>query len=85
MSVKQNWADSQDLALMYRGTYPPEFYRVLHAVTHKKFRIWQSNTMLRVAVRRPWEVTPAVARRLGASVYHRLTLPFLERKLGGQT
>ncbi len=82
MAEKQNWTDSQDLALMYRGTYPPEFYRVLHKVTHKKFRIWQSRDILRHAVRRPWEITPKLARRIGASLYHRLTLPLLERKLG---
>ena len=66
---------------MYRGTYPAEYYRVLHKVTHKKFRIWQSADILRHAVRRPWEITPTLARRIGASLYHRLTLPLLERKL----
>jgi radical SAM superfamily enzyme YgiQ (UPF0313 family) len=81
MPGKQNWTDSQDLALMYRGTYPPDFYRILHKVTHKKFRIWQSREILRQAAHRPWEVTPKIARRIGASLYHRLTLPRLERKL----
>ena len=27
---KQNWIDSNDLAMMYRATYAPEFYRTLH-------------------------------------------------------
>lgn len=45
---KQNWVDSDDLALMYRGTYAPEFYRTLHALVHAEFRLrraraeWQS-------------------------------------------
>jgi anaerobic magnesium-protoporphyrin IX monomethyl ester cyclase len=39
LGEKQNWDDSDDLALMYRGTYSPEFYRVLHRVVHNEFRM----------------------------------------------
>ncbi|HET8964130.1 MAG TPA: radical SAM protein [Chitinophagales bacterium] len=35
---KQNWNDSDELALMFRSTYPPEFYKELHRYVHKKFR-----------------------------------------------
>jgi hypothetical protein len=70
---------------MYRGTYAPDYYRVLHTVTHKKFRIWQSRDLLHHALRHPREVTPKLARRIGASLYHRLTLPALERKLDSLT
>ena len=35
---KQNWVDSDDLALMHQGTYAPEFYRELHALVHAQFR-----------------------------------------------
>jgi radical SAM superfamily enzyme YgiQ (UPF0313 family) len=38
LGVKQNWTDSDDLALLYRGTYVPEFYRALHAAVHAEFR-----------------------------------------------
>ncbi|RMI01020.1 MAG: radical SAM protein [Calditrichaeota bacterium] len=37
MKEKHNWTDSGDLALMYRGTYPPDFYRALHRYTHHYF------------------------------------------------
>jgi radical SAM superfamily enzyme YgiQ (UPF0313 family) len=36
---KQNWHDSNDLAMLYRGPYAPEFYRVLHARVHHEFRL----------------------------------------------
>jgi radical SAM superfamily enzyme YgiQ (UPF0313 family) len=36
---KQNWTDSDDLALLYRGPFPQEFYRVLHSVVHAEFRM----------------------------------------------
>ncbi len=47
LGTRQNWVDSNDLALMYRGTYPPDFYRVLHRVVHYEFRMrraWQQLT-----------------------------------------
>jgi len=39
LGEKQNWIDSQDLALLYRGPYPPDFYRILHARVHHEFRL----------------------------------------------
>ena len=35
---KANWTDSDDLALMFKNTYPPRFYKMLHRYLHKKFR-----------------------------------------------
>jgi radical SAM superfamily enzyme YgiQ (UPF0313 family) len=39
---KQNWIDSDDLAMLYRGPYPTEFYRVLHGRVHYEFRTWKA-------------------------------------------
>ncbi len=36
---KQNWIDSSDLALLYAGPFPQEFYRVLHGRVHHEFRL----------------------------------------------
>jgi anaerobic magnesium-protoporphyrin IX monomethyl ester cyclase len=38
LGEKQNWRDSQDLAMLYRGPFSTEFYRKLHSVVHKEFR-----------------------------------------------
>jgi anaerobic magnesium-protoporphyrin IX monomethyl ester cyclase len=38
---KQNWVDSDDLDMMYPATYPPAFYRRLHRLVHKRFRLSQ--------------------------------------------
>jgi anaerobic magnesium-protoporphyrin IX monomethyl ester cyclase len=35
---KRNWVDSDDLALMFRGTYSAAYYRKLHRYVHKLFR-----------------------------------------------
>jgi anaerobic magnesium-protoporphyrin IX monomethyl ester cyclase len=46
LGEKQNWTDSQDLAMLYRGPFPTEFYRILHGRVHYEFRT-------RRALRRP--------------------------------
>ena len=39
---KQNWVNSDDLAMLYRGPYPTNFYRVLHGRVHYEFRTWKA-------------------------------------------
>ena len=39
LGERQNWIDSEDLAMLYRGPYPTEFYRILHGRVHYEFRI----------------------------------------------
>jgi anaerobic magnesium-protoporphyrin IX monomethyl ester cyclase len=39
LGEKQNWVDSQDLAMLYRGPFPTEFYRILHGRVHYEFRM----------------------------------------------
>jgi anaerobic magnesium-protoporphyrin IX monomethyl ester cyclase len=80
---KQNWVDSGDLDMMFQGTFEPEFYRVLHKFTHKKFRMWQGNAILREALRNPRNLDMKALERLARSAYHALTLPRLHSKLGG--
>ncbi|HJR79437.1 MAG TPA: radical SAM protein [Anaerolineales bacterium] len=38
LGEKQNWIDSEDLAMLYRGPFPTEFYRFLHGRVHYEFR-----------------------------------------------
>ena len=38
LGEKQNWLDSEDLAMLYRGPFPTEFYRLLHGRVHYEFR-----------------------------------------------
>jgi len=42
LSHKTNWSDSDDLAMMFKNTYPPDFYKLLHRYLHKKFRAKQA-------------------------------------------
>ena len=42
LGEKQNWQDSEDLAMLYRGPFPTEFYRILHRRVHYEFRLRQT-------------------------------------------
>lgn len=39
LQFKSNWTDSDELALMFRNTYAPAFYKQLHRYTHKTYRM----------------------------------------------
>ena len=57
LGIKQNWVDSSDLAIMYRATYVPDFYRTLHAFVHAEFRARRARSILSAAryrVQLPW-------------------------------
>ena len=69
LGEKQNWQDSQDLAMLYQGPFATEFYRKLHSVIHKEFRArkaWKS-----------WKSPRDVARLS----YNLLTLPIARWQL----
>jgi anaerobic magnesium-protoporphyrin IX monomethyl ester cyclase len=74
LGERANWVDSEDLAMLYRGPFRTEFYRQLHTVVHKDYRARKTWRQVRAGQRVP-------ARRLGAMVYHRLTLPLATAKL----
>ena len=82
---KQNWVDSDDLAMMYRAAYVPEFYRTLHAMVHAEFRASRALAAVLGAVRRPQSIRRHLVREAVAGVYHACRLPFLERRLDRQS
>jgi len=42
LGEKKNWSDSEDLAMMFQGTYTNEFYRALHDALHAQVDYWNS-------------------------------------------
>jgi SAM-dependent methyltransferase len=81
LGEKQNWVDSADLAMLYRGPFPTEFYRALHVVLHKEFRARKALTELRGVLTRPWTARPVHARRAAGMIHHLATLPFARRTM----
>lgn len=39
LQEKQNWKDSDDLAMLYRSSFPPAYYKILHRYVHSRYRI----------------------------------------------
>jgi anaerobic magnesium-protoporphyrin IX monomethyl ester cyclase len=64
LGEQRNWQDSDDLAMMFRGPYPTGFYRRLHRVVHKEFRL-----------RRLRDQRARSLRGTAALLYHAATLP----------
>jgi glycosyltransferase involved in cell wall biosynthesis/radical SAM superfamily enzyme YgiQ (UPF0313 family) len=78
---KQNWVDSNDLAMMYHATYVPDFYRALHALVHTEFRARKSAGLLRQALARPLGARTRHARALLHYVAHRVMQPVLQARV----
>lgn len=39
LTEKQNWSDSDDLAMMFENTYSSRYYKTLHRYVHNRYRI----------------------------------------------
>jgi radical SAM superfamily enzyme YgiQ (UPF0313 family) len=83
LGEKRNWIDSEDLDLMFPGTYPPDYYRTLHRVTHKRFRIWEGLKLARSVMTHPARLDRYAIRRIASVGYHVCTLPPLLSRLRG--
>ncbi len=70
LGVRQNWIDSEDLAMLYHGPYSTDFYRQLHQVVHANFRRQRAARRLRRGEGQP-------AKNLARWGLETLRLPFL--------
>ncbi|MBZ0307703.1 MAG: B12-binding domain-containing radical SAM protein, partial [Anaerolineae bacterium] len=74
-----NWQDSADLAMLFKGPYPTEFYRQLHTVIHKDYRSRKTWQAVKRGALKPWKRSDV--RQVAAMIYHRLTLPAAQARL----
>jgi anaerobic magnesium-protoporphyrin IX monomethyl ester cyclase len=42
LGAKQNWSDSEDLCVMFKGTYTDAFYRAIRDALHAEVELWKS-------------------------------------------
>ena len=78
LGTKQNWQDSDDLAMLYQGPYSTAFYRKLHTVIHKNFRRQLARENLKAAYHSPQKLNMNYFRKIGRIAFNSLTLPFYE-------
>lgn len=64
LGEKRNWEHSDDLGLMFRGQYHPDFYRQLHRVVHHDFRLHKVGVLFSEMWRHPSQFTVSNVRQL---------------------
>ena len=70
LKEKANWTDSDELALMYKGTYSPSYYKKLHRYVHKVYRRKQSLNNLKNVFSNPFSINKKIIRSALASLYY---------------
>ncbi len=75
LGTQRNWYDSSDMAMMYQGPYQTEFYRQLHTVLHKEYRLRKNAQSLNAVIGRSRPMQMADTRKAAALLYQSLTLP----------
>jgi radical SAM superfamily enzyme YgiQ (UPF0313 family) len=78
---KQNWTDSDDLALMFRNAYPPEFYKELHRFVHRNYRKHQGFDSLKRLLFSPGRAKRSDLRRAASIAYFIPAVFSQERRL----
>jgi anaerobic magnesium-protoporphyrin IX monomethyl ester cyclase len=79
LQEKTNWTDSDELKLMFRNTYRPEFYKQLHRYVHKTYRRHLAAQQARNILRNPIHISLEALRR-AASIAYYLPAEFMAKR-----
>jgi radical SAM superfamily enzyme YgiQ (UPF0313 family) len=86
LNVKTNWTDSDEMALMFRNTYQPAFYKQLYRYVHRSYRMHLALDNLRQLLFRPATTSLKKMRKalsyfyyLPATIIAKLRLNSLEK------
>lgn len=81
LESKANWTDSDDLDLMFRNTYSPDFYRQLHRYVHRIFRKERAARQIGQLARAPAQLRIAPWKRALSLLYYAPAAYFAKQKL----
>jgi anaerobic magnesium-protoporphyrin IX monomethyl ester cyclase len=70
LAEKANWTDSDELALMFRNTYAPSFYKQLHRYVHKSYRKHMAIETMRNLVIKPASLSLGKLRKVISLLYY---------------
>jgi anaerobic magnesium-protoporphyrin IX monomethyl ester cyclase len=73
LKLKSNWTDSDDLDMMFQGTFNAKFYKKLQRYVHKKFRISQAKAFLKEFFHQPKSLNKNKLRTIILYFYYALT------------
>jgi anaerobic magnesium-protoporphyrin IX monomethyl ester cyclase len=78
LNEKTNWTDSDELALMFRNTYQPAFYKQLYQYVHRSYRMHLALDNARELISHPAKVSLKKIRK-AASYFYYLPASFLAK------
>jgi len=78
LKLKANWSDSDDLAMMFKGTYHSKYYKKLHRYVHKEYRKSQAITNFKKVLKEPLKITKKELRSILLFTYY-LTFSFIDK------
>jgi len=70
LGEKANWVDSDDLDMMYTGTFAPEYYKRLHRYVHKVFRRQQGLNTIKEGLKQPLALNAQQIRSALGTLYY---------------
>jgi anaerobic magnesium-protoporphyrin IX monomethyl ester cyclase len=80
---KQNWSDSDDLAMMFKSTFTSKYYKELHRYVHSMYRKRKGYITLKKLARHPLRVNYKDLRT-GLATFYYISTAFAQRiKLKG--
>jgi radical SAM superfamily enzyme YgiQ (UPF0313 family) len=81
LKQKANWTDSDELALMFKNTYSPVFYKQLHRFVHKIYRRKQATESIKHIVSEPFSVNRQEFKRALSLLYYTPASYIYKRRL----
>ena len=70
LQQKTNWTDSDELALMFRNTYQPQFYKQLHRYVHQSYRKHLAIEYIKQVLRNPLRADKFKLKKALSFLYH---------------
>lgn len=70
LKEKANWTDSDELAMMYKATFSPSYYKKLHRYVHKVYRKKQSMMNIKNLFLNPLNINKSKLRSAAALIYY---------------
>ena len=70
LKFKSNWKDSDDLAMMFQGTFNSRFYKKLHRYVHKEYRKSQAIFNFHQLLKNPFSISKDKVRSLLLYFYY---------------
>ncbi len=67
---KQNWTDSDDLAVMYHSTFPKPYYKILQRYVHSRYRIQRGIHLMKSFVTIGPSFVQRDLRKIASMIYH---------------